>query len=105
MIGDARWDALPDQTKRDRRAEGPALLAELRSARSEPAYDPTMLTVPVVAGCGTRSKEHHQWSAHELVRLTRSGELFVIEGADHGAHVSRHADFATFTRRVVERRQ
>jgi pimeloyl-ACP methyl ester carboxylesterase len=105
MVGDERWDALPDQVKRDRRAEGPALLAELRSARSEPAYDPTMLTVPVVAGCGARSKEHHQWAAKELARLTPSGELFTIEGADHGAHVSHHADFARFTRLVVERGQ
>ncbi|MEY2433917.1 MAG: hypothetical protein QOC92_3642 [Acidimicrobiaceae bacterium] len=101
MIGDERWEALPVQVKRDRRAEGPALLAELRSARSEPAYDPTLLTVPVVAGCGTRSREHHQWAAQELARLVGSGELFVIEGADHSAHVSHHADFAAFVRRVV----
>ena len=105
MIGDERWDALPEKSRRDRRAEGPALLAELRSARSEVPFDHAAITVPVVTGCSTRSKEHHQWSAHELARLTGSQDPFVIEGADHGAHVTHHAEFASFVRLVVAQGQ
>jgi pimeloyl-ACP methyl ester carboxylesterase len=103
MIGDARWDGLPDKSRHDRRAEGPALLAELRSARSEAPFDPAAISVPVVAGCGTRSREHHRWSAHELARLTGSEAPFVIDGADHGAHVTHHEEFASFARLVVAR--
>ena len=101
MIGDERWEGLPESTRRARRAEGPALLAELQSARAEPAYDPTAIKVPVVAGHSTESREHHQWAARELARLTGGDPPFVIEGAGHGAPVSHHLEFAAFVRRVV----
>jgi pimeloyl-ACP methyl ester carboxylesterase len=105
MIGDERWDSLPEKARHDRRAEGPALLAELRSTRAEVPYDITAIKVPVVSGCGTLSSEHHQWSARELARLTGSGAPFVIEGANHGAHVTHHAEFAAFTRLVIAEAQ
>ena len=101
MIGDERWDALPEGTRRSRRAEGPALLAELRSARQQSAYDPSAITVPVLTAHGTDSREHHCWAAQELARLTGGDPPFVIEGAGHGAHASHHREFAEFTRRVV----
>lgn len=104
MIGDERWEALPEGTRHARRAEGPALLAELQSARAGAPYDPSKITVPVVAGCSTGSREHHQWAAHELAKLTGT-EPFVIEGADHGAHVTHHAEFATFVRLVLDAAQ
>ena len=102
MIGDARWDALPEGTRRSRRAEGPALLAELRSARQHAAYEPTAITVPVLTAHGTESREHHCWAAQELARLAGGEPPFVIEGAGHGAHASHHREFAEFTRRVVD---
>jgi len=105
MIGDERWDGLPEKSRLDRRAEGAALLAELRSARSEVPFDIAAITVPVVAGCSTRSKEHHQWSAHELARLAGGEAPFVIEDAGHGAHATHHAEFARFTRLVIARAQ
>jgi pimeloyl-ACP methyl ester carboxylesterase len=105
MIGDERWDGLPEKSRRARRAEGPALLAELRSAHAGAPYDPAAITVPVVSGCGTLSREHHQWSARELSRLTGGGAPVVIEGAGHGAHVTHHKEFASFARLVVARGQ
>ena len=101
MLGDERWETLPRSTRDARRAEGPALLAELRSARANPAYDPTTLEVPVLAAHGTESREHHCWAAAELTRVTGGDGPFLIDGAGHGAHVSHHAEFATFVRRVV----
>ena len=101
MVGDERWAGLPEQSRLDRRAEGPALLAELRSARSEAPFDAAAITVPVLAGCGTRSRDHHQWAAQELTRLTGRENPFVIEGADHAAHATHHAEFAAFVRLVV----
>jgi pimeloyl-ACP methyl ester carboxylesterase len=101
MIGDTRWDGLPEKSQQDRRAEGVALLAELRSVRSEVPFDHAAISVPVVTGCSTRSRDHHQWSAHELARLTGGSAPFVIEGAEHGAHATHHAEFAAFVRCVV----
>ena len=101
MIGDERWEALPASTRHARRAEGPALLAELQSARARPAYDATAIKVPVVAGHSTESRDHHQWAAQELARLTGGHAPFVIDGAGHGAHTSHPAEFSEFVRRVV----
>lgn len=100
MIGDERWEGLPAGTRRDRRAEGPALLAELGSARHAPAYDIDAIAVPVLAACGTQGAPHHSEGS---VRLAESvgRKAFVIEGAGHGAHVSHHAEFAEFARAVV----
>jgi pimeloyl-ACP methyl ester carboxylesterase len=105
MIGDDRWDALPEPSKQARRAEGVALLTELRSVRSDVPYDHTAITVPVVTGRSTLSQEHHQWSAHELARLTGGDPPFVIEDAGHGAHATHHKEFARFTRLVIARVQ
>ena len=40
MVGDAAWDRLPDEGRAERRADGPALAAELRAIRlSEAPFD------------------------------------------------------------------
>lgn len=103
IIGDDHWASLPEPTKEQRRQEGPALVAELRSIRSPaPApYDPSQIAMPVVIGRGTRSKPHHQQAAVWLADSLPRGELVVIDGADHGAHLSNPAAFADLIRRAI----
>lgn len=104
MIGDRRWERLPQRTRDDRRAEGPALVADLRMVREGgPPYTAAALAVPVVAGCGTESKAHHREAAGRLAAAAPAGELVTVDGAGHGAHASHSAEFAAFVRRVVER--
>ena len=105
MIGDARWEGLPVRTQEQRRVEGAALVAELRSIRSPapPPYDPTLIHLPVVVAHGTRSKPHHQDGTRRLAEALPNGELVVIEGADHGVHLSDPAALATLIRRAIER--
>lgn len=104
MIGDARWERLPPRTRADRRAEGPALLADLRMLRDRAApYDAAGLPVPVVAAHGTESKPHHREAARRLAATAPGAELVVVEGAGHGCHTSHAEAFAAFVRRVVER--
>ena len=103
LIGDDRWEALPERTRQQRRAEGPALLAELRAIRppSPPPYRFEDLTMPVLAAHGGRSEPHHQETARRLADLAPRGELAVIEGAGHGAHLSHPVDFAALVRRLL----
>ena len=103
IVGDARWDALPERTKAQRRAEGPALVAELRSLRppNEAPYDVDHLTMPVLAAHGSRSRLHHQESAGRLAEQAPRGELAVIDGAEHGAHLSHPEAFAGLVQRVL----
>lgn len=102
MIGDERWEKLPPSTRAARRAEGPALLTELRLIREQGApYDIDALVVPVVAGHSTASDFQHQEAARRLAAGVDGAELFVIEGAGHGAHHSHPEQFAEFVRRAV----
>lgn len=103
MVGDERWEALPARTRDQRRAEGPALLAELRAVRPpNPApYVAEDLTIPVVAAHGSVSSPHHQASARHLAERAPQGELAQIEGAAHGVHLSHPAELARVTRRAA----
>lgn len=105
MVGDARWERLPQRTRDQRRAEGPALVAELRSIRdaSNPPYLPALLGVPVVAAHGSDSSGHHRRTAVELAEQAPQGELVVVDGARHGVHLTHPAALASLARRAVER--
>jgi pimeloyl-ACP methyl ester carboxylesterase len=99
MIGDERWERLPPATRRVRRAEGPALLADLASMRRpEPPYDAGAIACPVVAGCGSRSAAHHRRAARELAAAVPDGRLDEVDGADHGVHLTHATELA---RRVL----
>lgn len=102
VLGEERWLGLPSATRRERRLEGPALVAELASLRSGAApFDLDALPVPVVAGHGTRSDPHHRRAADHLAERT-GGFPFVIDGAQHGAHLSHPEAFAAFAEAVLD---
>jgi pimeloyl-ACP methyl ester carboxylesterase len=104
MVGDAAWDRLPEETKDARRADGPALAAELAAIRvTEPPFDVTALAVPAVFGRGTESLPHHRASADWLLAHVPGSELVEITGAAHGAHLTHPDAFAQFVRSAVRR--
>ena len=104
LIGDDRWEGLPERTRRERRAEGAALVGEMQFLRDPPPpYRPDEITVPVVSGRGGTSIPHHVKTAEEVARLVPGAELVVIEGAGHGAHASHPKEFAAFVERVIDR--
>ncbi len=105
MIGVEVWDRLPAATRRQRRAEGPALVADLRSLRlGPPPFDPAAVTIPVVCGYGARSRPHQQEGTRLLAGRLPRGELVEVEGSSHGAHLSHPDHFAALIRRALERR-
>ncbi len=97
MIGDERWESLSERARHDRRAEGVALTAELRSARMGAPYELALLDMRVVVGHGTESSSHHIEGAQALAELLGTKPV-VIDGANHGAHVSHHKQFAALVR-------
>lgn len=103
MIGDAQWERLPARSRETRRAEGPALVADMASIRGEPAYRDEDVTVPVVAALGGASLDHHARAAEEIAAAVPDGELLVIDGARHGAHLTHPDEVAGLVRRVVAR--
>lgn len=104
MVGDAAWERLGDQERAARRADGPALLADLRGIRLPAPFDITALTVPtVVASGGPASRSHHRETVAWLAEHVPVIESVEIADAGHGAHLSHPDAFAALVRRAVAR--
>jgi pimeloyl-ACP methyl ester carboxylesterase len=104
MVGASSWQRLSEDGRESRRADGPALVADLRSFRSEiPPFDVTALEVPAVFGMGgPTSRPHHRQTVQWLGANVPGGVVYEIEGAQHGAHLSHPDHFASMTRSVIE---
>jgi pimeloyl-ACP methyl ester carboxylesterase len=105
MVSPSGWQRLSEEGRASRRADGPALLADLRALRSpQPPFDVMEMAVPSLFGRGgPESARHHREGVVWLASHVLGAELFEIEGAQHGAHLSHPDHFALFVRRVVER--
>ena len=104
MVGDRSWDRLSEDEKADRRADGPALAAELGAIRvAHPPFDVGALRIPVIYGRGEDSLPHHRRAVAWLVEHTPQGELFEIPGARHGAHLTHPDAFAAMVRLALAR--
>ncbi len=102
MVGDDAWQRLPERAKAARRADGPALAAELAAIRSgEPPFDVADLAVPLVVGRGERSAPHQRATVGWLADHVPGARLVEIEGAGHGAHLSHPDAFAGLVRTTV----
>jgi pimeloyl-ACP methyl ester carboxylesterase len=104
VVGDGAWDRLSETARAERRADGPALVAELNAIRVTNApFDVSTMSIPALFGRGGQSLPHHREGVAWLVEHTPDAELFEIPGARHGAHLSHPDRFAEFVRRAVER--
>jgi len=104
VVGDDAWDRLPENARAERRADGPALVAELASIRRDRSpIDLASIRVPVVLGRGSRSLPHHRRAIDELTDLLPTTEVIEFPGASHGAHLTHPDAFASFVRRVAAR--
>jgi pimeloyl-ACP methyl ester carboxylesterase len=103
IVGDEVWSRLPPSTKAARRAEGPAMLADLVDIKRPPPYDPADVAVPVVVGRGSQSKGQHLDGTKALLDLVPDAELHIVEGAGHGAHTSHPDGFTDFVRHAAAR--
>ena len=106
IVGDEVWERLPPSTKAARRAEGPALLADMADIRTPPPpYDPAAVTVPTVVGRGSASKGQHLRGTDALLALLPNATLHVVDGAGHGAHASHPDGFVGFVEAAARRRR
>lgn len=102
MIGDERWERLPLRTRTDRRAEGPALLADVSAETSAAIpFDPAHIRVPTLVAYGSASLPQYRRAAELLVSVLPQSELHRIEGAQHGAPLSHAGDVAALIRRAA----
>ena len=84
IVGDAVWESLPAGTRAQRRAEGPALLADLRMLRRDRApWDPSRLTMPLVVGYGDATDARHRRAVEVLADAVPGAQVLIVPGAGH----------------------
>lgn len=105
LAGDMAWEMLPLKTQQQRKAEGPALLADLRSLRevTEPPFTPEEISVPVAVAGGSDTSQHHKDGCEAMAKMFGT-DVQWIDGAEHGGHMSHPGPFASFVRRCVGQR-
>ncbi len=104
MVGDAAWERLSEAAKADRRADGPALEAELSAIRvTDQPFDVTALAVPATFGTGERSAPRHRATVDWLAEHVPGGRAGGDPGASHGAHLTHPDAFASMVRSAVAR--
>ena len=103
MVGEGSWDRLNERGRATRRADGPALVADLRNMRTEgPPFDATALDIPAVFGRGgEQSAPHHRDTVEWLGANVPDAVVYEIANAQHGAHLSHPDHFAAMVRLVV----
>lgn len=102
VAGAGSWARLGEKQKMARRADGPALVAELAAIRADrPLVDLELIRIPTFAGRGNKSLEHHRRAAGIVAETVPGAQLIEIEGAAHGAHLTHPDAFATMVRSVV----
>lgn len=101
VLGDRRWERLPADTRHQRRAEEPALLADLTSLRGdEPPFELGDVVAPVALAYGGEGQPHHRRATRELAARLPTAELTEIAGATHGAHLSHPRELARLIHRA-----
>jgi pimeloyl-ACP methyl ester carboxylesterase len=104
MVSVASWGRLTDEARASRRADGPALVADLTSMRGPAPFDVMTLSVPCVFGMGgAGSQPHHRAGVEWLGTHVPGATYFEVDGAQHGAHLSHPDKFAVYARMVLER--
>lgn len=89
LIGDQRWEELPQRVRDQRRSEGAALVGELGDLRVNPPWHPEDLRLPVVFGYGSNGAAHHQRGMTDAAAMLPGAQLVVLDGCGHDAPLWR----------------
>lgn len=93
MIGDARWEALPERVRRQRRTEGAALVGELSDLLVNAPWQAEELVVPVALGFGSMGRTHHRQGMTLLSTTIPGATLVELPGCGHDAPLNAAEQF------------
>jgi pimeloyl-ACP methyl ester carboxylesterase len=105
VASSATWDHMSADERAERRADGPALIADLTMSRSGAPFsldDLRRLEMPICAAIGTASTDPRFARGAEIVvaEAPRS-TLAVLDGAAHGAHLASPDKVAQLIERIA----
>ena len=98
ILGDRRWEALPERSRQSRRAEGAAMVGELADLRRNRPWTAADIKVPVVVAFGSRGAEHHRRGMTHAAALL---DCPLVELADCG-HDAPLSDPLLFRTSVID---
>jgi len=94
LVGDAVWEALPTKTRETRRAEGAAMVGELRDLQANEPWLADRIHCPLVLGYGGNGAVHHTEAMRFLHEKFPESQLFELDNARHDAPNSHSQRFA-----------
>lgn len=94
LVGDDKWDQLPESTRARRRAEGAAMVAELADLRRAAPWAPEAIAVPVLALRGEHGRPHHHRGTDWLGRHLDRCRVAVVPDAGHAGPHTHAAEVA-----------
>jgi len=102
VVGDDAWERLPPSTKAARRAEGGALLADLRALPQDgPPFDPEAVTARMVVAYGGASEDRLRRAATDMAAAFPHARVAVVPGAEHPVHLTHPRELAALVRSVL----
>ena len=103
MIGNRRWETLPERTREERIAEGPNFVEELVDLGTNEPWRAYSISAPVVAMYGELAREHHRDGADYIADLLSDREPIVIAGAGHNGPFTHPEPVAAVVRDLEAR--
>lgn len=95
LVGDRRWDALPQRTRDTRRMEGAALVGELSDLGQNAPWDPDQIHHRVIAGFGSRGAAHHRRGMEQIGATIALASVVELPECRHDAPLSHPVLFAS----------
>jgi pimeloyl-ACP methyl ester carboxylesterase len=95
LIGDKRWNALPERTKEERRREGSALVGELTALRKNAPWTVEHVKCQVLCGFGSNGMKHHADGARWLAQNLKNARLVELPDATHSAPMTHPSEFVS----------
>lgn len=93
LIGQKRWNALPERTRTERRREGAALIGELTELRMNAPWSVEHISSPVLCGYGSHGMKHHADGARWLAENLKNARLVELSDAAHSAPMTHPLQF------------
>ena len=95
LIGDKRWNALPERTRHERRREGTALVGELTALRMAAPWSVDEVSCSVLCGFGSSGMKHHADGARWMAQNLKNARLVELLDAAHSAPMTHPSQFVT----------
>lgn len=104
LLGDDRWERLPETSRQARRSEGPAMVGELSDLRRRAPWNAARVVVPVLALHGEHGHDHHRLGAEVLAAMLPDAVSRSVADARHFGPNTHPDDVARVVIEFLERR-